>query len=157
MWLLQGQQPLKKKGNGHSIHVSDFICEPIGRLWLVDEALTRHENLPPGSPHQLPATSACKIIYPSKNHDKWWDVIQLMEQLKLTADIFEFQFPDAIGVWVFDCSSSHEALAPDALNINQMNINPGGQQRKMRDTVIPISNPPPCPGRPNTRGQKQPR
>ena len=25
LWLAEGQQPLRKKGNGHSIHVSDFI------------------------------------------------------------------------------------------------------------------------------------
>jgi hypothetical protein len=26
-WLKDGQQPLKKKGNGQAIHVSDFITE----------------------------------------------------------------------------------------------------------------------------------
>ena len=99
MWLLQGQQPLRKKGNGRSIHVSDFICKPIGRLRLVDEALTRHEAFPLDSPHCLPTTNAQKIIYPGKNHDKWWDVSQLMEQLKVAVKIFEHQFPDAIGVY----------------------------------------------------------
>lgn len=60
-----------------------------------------------------------------------------------------------MGVWVFDCSSSHEALAPDALNVNQMNVNPGGKQRVMRDTIIPLSNLPPHPRQPDTRGQPQ--
>ena len=155
MWLQHGQQPIKKKGNGRSIHVSDFICEQVGRLRLVDDVLEEHEKLPLDSPLRLPTTEARKIIYPGKNHDKWWDVNQLMTQLKTATDIFERQFPDAIGVWIFDCSSSHEALAPDALNVNQMNVNPGGNQWAMRDTIIPFSNPPPCQGQTDSRGQHQ--
>jgi len=36
-----------------------------------------------------------------------------------------------------------------------MNINPGGKQKKMRDTFIPLSNPDPAPGEEDTRGQLQ--
>ena len=38
-------------------------------------------------------------------------------------------------VWLFDQSSCHKAYAPDALNANKMNFNPGGVQRLMRDTM----------------------
>ncbi len=34
VWLAEGQQPLHKKGNDQSIHVSDFILETTGRLAL---------------------------------------------------------------------------------------------------------------------------
>lgn len=115
----------------------------------------QHEKLPANSPLRLPQTEARKIIYPGKNHDKWWDITQLMDQLKIAVVIFEQQFPDVVGVWVFDCSSSHEALASDALNVNRMNVNPGGKQTLMHDTIIPKSNPPPQPGWPDTRGQPQ--
>jgi hypothetical protein len=155
MWLLKGQQPLKKKGNGRAVHVSDFVTELIGCLRLVDAKLAQHERLPLDSPRRLPRLEARKIIYPGKNHDKWWEVNQLMDQLKVAVPIFKFQFPHYKGVWIFDCSSSHEAMAPDSLNVNRMNVNPGGKQTRMHDTIIPLSNPPPEPAQPDVRGQLQ--
>jgi hypothetical protein len=80
---------------------------------------------------------------------------QRCEQLKDTIDIFEFKFPDAVGVWIFDCSSNHEGFASDALNINNMNVNPGGKQAKMHSTIIPLDNPPPRPGTRDPRGETQ--
>lgn len=70
-------------------------------------------------------------------------------------DIFEYLHPDAVGVWVFDCLSSHEGLAADALNVNNMNVKPGGKQTLIRETVIHNNNPPPRPGKVDTCGQIQ--
>ncbi|TDL14382.1 hypothetical protein BD410DRAFT_817185 [Rickenella mellea] len=153
VWLETGQQPLRKKGNGRAIHVSDFLCEPTGRLKLSEAQIAEQLKLAPES--RLAVTDARKIIFPGKNHDKWWDLPQLMTQLEKAVDIFEAMFPNAIGVWAFDCSSAHEAFAPDALNVNNMNVNPGGKQTLMHDTIIPLDNPPPKPGWPDTRGQRQ--
>ena len=36
--------------------------------------------------------------------------------------------------WFFDHSSGHTAFAEDALNVNRMNVRPGGAQSRMRDT-----------------------
>ncbi|KAG2753861.1 hypothetical protein P692DRAFT_201705046, partial [Suillus brevipes Sb2] len=36
-----------------------------------------------------------------------------------------------------------------------VNVNPGGKQQAMRDTVIPLTNPPPKPGQLDTRGMPQ--
>lgn len=44
--------------------------------------------------------------------------------------------PGAIAVFAFDNSSSHNAYASDALNAKTMNVNPGGKQPKMRDTIF---------------------
>jgi hypothetical protein len=60
-----------------------------------------------------------------------------------------------VGVWVFDCSSSHEGLAADTLNVNNMNVNPGGKQKLLRDTIIPLTNPPPKSGELDTCRQAQ--
>ena len=38
-------------------------------------------------------------------------------------------------VWVFDQSSCHKAMASDALDVSKINVDPGGKQPKMRDTV----------------------
>ena len=37
-WLAQGMQPLRKKGFGRAVHVSDFLCEDseTGRLSFTD-------------------------------------------------------------------------------------------------------------------------
>src|SRR3954471_14368542 len=41
-----------------------------------------------------------------------------------------------IAVFAFDNSSSHAKLADDTLNVANMNLNPGGKQSIMRDTVF---------------------
>jgi len=56
---------------------------------------------------------------------------------------------------VFDWSSTHEGFAENALNVYNMNVNPGNKQRQLRDTVIPFSNPDPTPGEEDTCGQVQ--
>ena len=153
-WLKNEQQPLKKKGNGRPIHVCDWITETIGRLALSSEQIAEQAQKPEAQ--RLKSTEARKIIYPGKNYDAWWDLKQLMDQLKIAVDIFEYTHPEKVGIWIFDCSSAHEGLSPNALNVNNMNINPGGTTaRVMRDTIIPLNNPPPKPSCIDTRGQPQ--
>ena len=46
VWLATNQQPLRKKGNSPSIHISDFILETTGCLYLTETQLQVHDNLP---------------------------------------------------------------------------------------------------------------
>jgi hypothetical protein len=62
---------------------------------------------------------------------------------------------DKVRIWLFDYSSAHEGLTEDALNINNININLGRKQHHLHPMAIPTNNPPPKPGRPDTRGQPQ--
>jgi hypothetical protein len=87
-WLAKGQQPLQKKGNGHGIHISDYMLETRGHLVLNADDIAARASLLPDS--HLHITDACKIIYPGKNMDKWWDFPRLMEQLRDAVDIFEY-------------------------------------------------------------------
>jgi hypothetical protein len=65
-------------------------------------------------------------------------------------------FPDHTAVFGFDCSAAHESFGETALNVNSMNVNPGGKTAKqMHDTIIPLNNPPPKPGEPDTQGTVQ--
>jgi hypothetical protein len=153
MWLSQDQQPIRKKGNGRAIHVSDFISETIGRIRLSNQQIADQLQLP--AENRLAAFEARKIIYPGKGFDAWWDLPQLIDQLKITIKIFDLTHPNCVGVFTFDRSSAHEGFAENALNVNNMNVNPGGKQRKLRDTVIPLNNPDPAPGEEDTRGQIQ--
>ena len=52
-------------------------------------------------------------------------------------------YPNAVAEFVFDQSSAHGAFAKDALNAKDMNVRPGGKQRAMHDTFIPMDNPNP--------------
>ena len=151
VWLLNGEQPLCKKGNGRVIMISNWIIETCRQLHLLPEQISHQATLPEAS--CLRVTDACWIIYPRKNHDKWWNLAQLKEQLKDAVDIFEYLHPDAVAIWVFDCSSSsHEGLALDVLNINNMIVHPGGKQTQMHNTIIPLNNPPPKDGMFDMRG-----
>ena len=115
-----------------------------GRLALSPEQVEAQLLLPEHS--CLRVTDARKIIYPRKNHDAWWDLNQLRNQTTDAVDIFEYLNPNKVGIWLFDCSSAHEGLAADVLNINNMNVNPGEKQKHLHTTTIPINNPPPKPG-----------
>ena len=152
-WLAQDQQPIRKKGNGRVVHVSDFISETIGRVKLSDDQIA--EQLTQPAELRLPAFEARKITYPGKGFDAWWDLAQLIVQVKHTIKIFEHTHPNCVAIFVFDRSSAHEGFAEDALNIHSMNIHPAGKQRKLHDTVVPHSNPDPAPGKEDTRGQVQ--
>ena len=58
--------------------------------------------------------------------------------------------PGCQALFIFDQSSAHASLPPDALRAFDMNKSNGGKQRKQRDTIIPQSNPDP-----QYRGQPQ--
>jgi hypothetical protein len=152
-WLKADQQPLKKKGNGRGIHICNWIYERSGQLALTEEQIATQAALP--EEQCLKVMDAQKIIYPGKNHDAWWDLDQLMEQMKHAVNIFEYLHPEKVAIWAFNCSFAHEGLAMDALNVNNMNVNLGVKQRHLRTTVIPMNNPPPKPGCIDTWGQTQ--
>ena len=83
LWIPNGEQPLRKKGNGRSIHVSDFLTEVCGRLALSDEM-------------QIPDVpkEACVIMHLGKNNDGWWKAEDLVNQVVERAiPIFEACFP----------------------------------------------------------------
>ena len=81
------------------------------------------------------------ITYPGTHGDAWWDHAQLLAQVDKAISIFEEAHPDCTALFVFDHSSAHASLAPDALHAFDMNKSNGGKQRKQRDTVIPMNNP----------------
>lgn len=135
------------------VHVSDFISETIGRIKLSEAQIT--EQLTHSTELRLPTFEAQKITYPGKGFDPWWDLPQLINQLKHTIKVFDHTHPDCVTVFVFDRSSAHGGFAENALNIHNMNVNHGGKQRKLRNTVIPLSNPGPAPGEEDMRGRVQ--
>ncbi len=72
-WAPDHEQPLRKKGQGRAIHISDFICETIGRLQLNEEQ--KLSEVGNRIPHEVRV-----IMNPEKNNDSWWTVEKLVEQ-----------------------------------------------------------------------------
>ncbi|KAE9392941.1 hypothetical protein BT96DRAFT_967294 [Gymnopus androsaceus JB14] len=127
-WLGLNQTILQKKTRGRIVHVSDLINEVTGRL-VVRDACGKIIR------------DAREIIYPGSQGDAWWDTAQLLEQIRKAISIFEEAHPNCQALFVFDQSSAHASLGPNALKAFEMNKNDGGKQRKQKDTIIPQSNP----------------
>ncbi|KAF8747109.1 hypothetical protein RHS01_11445 [Rhizoctonia solani] len=152
-----GQLPPRKQGKGgaHVLlldnplvmkAVNTFVdkCavgKKTGRLVLSDEEIKAQRELPKNA--QLKTFDARKIIYPGKNHAAYWDMPQLIAQIKDAIKIFEVKFPGAQMLLFVDQSSAHNAYAADALNAWKMNVTPGGKQPIMHNTIIPSNNPNP--------------
>jgi hypothetical protein len=117
-----------KKGRGRIIHVSDFIEEENGRLIVCDQE------------GNVVRDARC-ITYPGASGDPWWDHKQLLTQVDNAISIFDEAHPGCVALFVFDQSSAHASLGPDALRAFDMNKGNGGKQRKQKDTIIPMSNP----------------
>jgi hypothetical protein len=71
---------------------------------------------------------AHKIIYPGSNGDAWWDTEQLLKQVKSAIGIFETAHPNCTSLFIFDQSSAHGSLPPDALKAFEMNKSDDGKQ-----------------------------
>ncbi|KAG2068243.1 hypothetical protein BDR04DRAFT_1025036, partial [Suillus decipiens] len=130
-WLRPGERVLRKKGRGRLIHVSDFVNEEDGQL------VSR-------GPTGKIIKDAQRIIYPGANGDAWWTHENLLEQVKYAIEVHdEVNGPNCQALFIFDNSSAHASLPPDALRAFEMNKSDSGKQRKQRDTIIPDSNPDP--------------
>jgi len=66
----------------------------------------------------------------------WWDLNQLINQLKHTIKVFDHTHPDRVAIFVFDRSSTHEDFTENALNVHNMNVNPGNKQRRLYSTTL---------------------
>ena len=83
-----------------------------------------------------------KVIFPGSNGDPYWDCVQLIKQVCTKAiPIFKEAHPGCQALFIFDQSSTHAALPPDALKAFEMNKSNGGKQRRQKDTIIPDNNP----------------
>jgi hypothetical protein len=115
----EGDQKLMKKGHGRLIHVSDFIEEDNGRLIIRNKEGEIVKD-------------AQKIIYPGTNGDAWWDLEQLLKQVQNALDIFDEAHPGCVALFIFDQSSAHASLGPDALHAFNMNKNMAGNSKYRR-------------------------
>ena len=132
VWAKSGELPLRKKGNGRSIMVSEFLSEECGRLKLNAQQCQENPLIP---------KEAHIYLQPGKDREGYWTSEHLINQVKTKAiPIFEILFPNCIGLFAFDNSSNHATFKSDALVASKMNLKSGGKQPKMRDTVFGLNN-----------------
>lgn len=105
---------MKSKGRGYGIMVSDFVTEQGFLGDNIDESLR---------------------IYLEYNKQGHWTHDRLKQQVLHAIDIFERKHPGHQAVFVFDNASTHVAKEEDALVAKRMNVNDGGLQPILRDTI----------------------
>ena len=130
MWGLKGEHMLRHKSKGSGIMVSDFVDKVNGYLALTDEELSVYRQQIQGSQRKQ---GDCYFM---ESPRKATGLLKSLWQSAVA--IANVKYPKEEGlkvVWIFDRSSCHKAMAPDALDAAKMNVNPGGKQPKMRDTV----------------------
>lgn len=131
VWAMPGTSVMRPKSRGSGIMVSDFIEEKGGYLHLTDEEYERAKEKDP-TIHKY----ARQFLEYGEAKEGYWTSEKFMKQIKEAEKIAAAKYPRDEGwrlVWIFDHSSCHAAMPDDALDVNKMNVNPGGKQRVMRD------------------------
>ena len=128
-WAESGRRIIKPKGQGQGLMVSDFIDEHQGYLRLTVNQLNAANYTGPPQARQILKIGA--------NAEGFWTNDKFMKQVEVAADIATVKYPKESHtvVFLFDQSSNHRAFAEDALNVKAMNVQFGGQQPRMRDTL----------------------
>ena len=88
--------------------MSDFVEEENGRLVIKDD-------------QDMIIKDAWCITYPGTNSNNWWDLAQLLKQINNAISIFEEAHPGCCTLFIFDQSSAHASLRPEALCAFDMN------------------------------------
>lgn len=132
LWAEEGKVPIRPKTQGRGIMVSDFVTEHNGLLKLSDDEFKKAQETNPSV-----TQSAVEIIKYGAAGDGYWNNERFLRQVKKAITIAEIKYPSDkfTLVWLFDQSSGHCAYREEALNVNKMNIKPGGAQPVMRDTT----------------------
>ncbi|CAG8736523.1 18106_t:CDS:2, partial [Gigaspora rosea] len=112
VWLEDSESMIKKKGQGGSIIVSDFLCLCHGPLRLTEE-----DSIQLGLEQYTRV-----IIKPGNTRNSYWKSENMVRQLVEKAiPIFNFLYPRCIGMIQF---TNHNAYALDALVCSRMTLNP---------------------------------
>ncbi|KAJ7664784.1 hypothetical protein B0H14DRAFT_2425076 [Mycena olivaceomarginata] len=129
-WVLEGEQPLRKKGVGRGLHRSDVIYSTVGYI-----------------------TDAGEELEYGKSYEGYWDGTKFMVQVRhhfihsiTLNNQYYFQLKNKIipafeaahrpgyqMLLMVDHSQGHCMYRLDALLVSRMNLNPGSKKALMRD------------------------
>lgn len=119
MWIEDGKPPLRPKGDGNSIMISQFLCPCHGVMTVTPEQA--REN-------GWDFTSTGAMIYIGKNRDGYWDHSLLIDQFQnRVIPLFNFLHPNKTAIFAFDNSQCHHKMAYDALKVNTLKLSDGSK------------------------------
>ena len=124
LWGEKGKLPIKPKGRGSSIMVSEFIEEQDGYLALSDQ---QYKFEVAHNERQDIGKSALKILKIGEQQEGYWNSERFMKQVAEAVKIAEVKYPPSQGyhhIWCFDHSCGHTAYAENALIASKMNKGP---------------------------------
>jgi hypothetical protein len=125
MWIKEDENPLRSKGRGRGIMVSDFLL-PCSRLSTAKLSPERRSEL------NLPL-NATKFFEFGSMGDGYWGAEDVISHTRdIAIPMFETVFPGYQALFLFDNARSHASYAEDALLVQNMNLGPGGEQNRLR-------------------------
>ena len=132
LWAEEGRVPIRPKSQGRGLMVSDFVTEHHGLLQLNEEEYEEVHRSDASIPQ-----CAREIFKFGVANDGYWNSERFLKQMEKAITIANVKYPPSLfnKVWLFDQSSGHCAFKEDSLNVRRMNVNPGGAQPRLRDTV----------------------
>lgn len=125
LWLMEGENYIRKKSMGLSIMVSEFQCHC-------------HETM------RIKNWTSRTLFKAGDSREGWWTYSHMVKQL--TEDViplFESLHPGCKAVFLFDNSSNHGAYSSDALVASRMTLNPKpwplSHQYQFKDTIATLT------------------
>ncbi|KAG2204123.1 hypothetical protein INT47_011606 [Mucor saturninus] len=105
LWLLEGENHIRKKGPGSSIMVSEFQCPCHGTM-------------------KSAGWTSRRFFKAGVGREGYWKYTDMLEQLQDDAiPLFELLHPGCQAVFLFDNSSNHNAFGDDALVASRVTLN----------------------------------
>eukprot|EP00733_Pompholyxophrys_punicea_P000756 Pompholyxophrys_punicea_v1_NODE_266_length_2460_cov_55.218295.p1 type:complete len:368 gc:universal NODE_266_length_2460_cov_55.218295:857-1960(+) len=142
MYAEEGKALPAKKHEGGLFMISGFAIEQgTGRISFTDEQYAQYLDslrLLPGvaGPQCRPLPQDADVyIEVGKNKDGYWDSERFINQMKDAIDIIEYLYPEVEAVFLLDHSGGHTKKPDNGLNAHVMNVNPGGKQPVLRNTI----------------------
>eukprot|EP00474_Spongospora_subterranea_P004864 CRZ05322.1 hypothetical protein [Spongospora subterranea] len=123
IWMSEDNRPLRPKGDGRSIMVSEFLCESHGPSKLSPSQQVQHPGV---------YRESVVIMKPGKNADSYCTNSDLVEHLKNGILIFKILHPGCDALFLFDNSQNHRSLAPNALKAKVLPIKDDGKNVKLQ-------------------------
>ena len=119
IWMDIKDRPLRPKGQGRSIMVSEFLCECHGPLKLIEHQMKDHTGI---------SFETYAIIMPGKQKDRYWTISDLIHQVKTKLmPILKILHPGCDALVLFDNSQNHRSLPPDTVQASFLDLSDGGK------------------------------
>eukprot|EP00733_Pompholyxophrys_punicea_P000793 Pompholyxophrys_punicea_v1_NODE_290_length_2356_cov_40.811280.p2 type:complete len:241 gc:universal NODE_290_length_2356_cov_40.811280:685-1407(+) len=137
-WVIQGVRGLHKKSGGPGIMVSSFQDELRGFGFpMTDEEMKtwNSDRRERGLPERTTSPGTEFLSY-GKEKQGFWDYDMFAAQCELPVDAFDHLYPNTQLAVEVDHSSGHGKFKPDGLHTGHVNVNFGGKQKHLRDTII---------------------